>query len=89
MYYISVSGIHGFLCSWMQLYLINIHKLLFLKFETEYPELHKIKRELSLLQKLYSLYNSVTDNINGYNEILWNDLNIEKINNDLLDFQNK
>ncbi|XP_032037004.1 dynein heavy chain 5, axonemal-like [Aythya fuligula] len=56
---------------------------------TEYPELHKIKRELSLLQKLYSLYNSVIDNINGYNEILWNDLNIEKINNELLDFQNK
>uniref|UniRef100_A0A8B9DK17 Dynein axonemal heavy chain 5 n=1 Tax=Anser cygnoides TaxID=8845 RepID=A0A8B9DK17_ANSCY len=56
---------------------------------TEYPELHKIKRELSLLQKLYSLYNSVIDNINGYNEMLWNDLNIEKINNELLDFQNK
>uniref|UniRef100_A0A8C3PI70 Uncharacterized protein n=2 Tax=Charadriiformes TaxID=8906 RepID=A0A8C3PI70_9CHAR len=56
---------------------------------TEYPELHKIKRELSLLQKLYGLYNSVTASINGYNEILWNDLNIEKINNELLDFQNK
>uniref|UniRef100_A0A8C8ED16 Dynein axonemal heavy chain 5 n=1 Tax=Otus sunia TaxID=257818 RepID=A0A8C8ED16_9STRI len=56
---------------------------------TEYPELHKIKRELSLLQKLYSLYNSVTSNIDGYNEILWNDLNIEKINNELLDFQNR
>ncbi|XP_067147242.1 dynein axonemal heavy chain 5-like [Apteryx mantelli] len=56
---------------------------------TEYPELHKIKHELSLLQKLYSLYNSVIANINGYNEILWNDLNIEKINNELLDFQNK
>uniref|UniRef100_A0A8C4UAF2 Dynein axonemal heavy chain 5 n=1 Tax=Falco tinnunculus TaxID=100819 RepID=A0A8C4UAF2_FALTI len=56
---------------------------------TEYPELHKIKRELSLLQKLYSLCNSVTANIDGYNEMLWNDLNIEKINNELLDFQNK
>uniref|UniRef100_A0A8C3GE33 Dynein axonemal heavy chain 5 n=1 Tax=Cairina moschata TaxID=8855 RepID=A0A8C3GE33_CAIMO len=56
---------------------------------TEYPELHKIKRELSLLQKLYSLYNSVIENISGYNEMLWNDLNIEKINNELLDFQNK
>uniref|UniRef100_A0A663DRU1 Dynein axonemal heavy chain 5 n=1 Tax=Aquila chrysaetos chrysaetos TaxID=223781 RepID=A0A663DRU1_AQUCH len=56
---------------------------------TEYPELHKIKRELSLLQKLYSLYNSVTASIDGYNEILWNDLNIEKINNELSDFQNK
>lgn len=69
--------------------LINIQKFLILKFETEYPELHKIKRELSLLQKLYSLYNSVTANIDGYNEMLWNDLNIEKINNELLDFQNK
>ncbi|XP_064515055.1 dynein axonemal heavy chain 5-like isoform X4 [Pseudopipra pipra] len=56
---------------------------------TEYPELHKIKRELSLLQKLYSLYNTVTASIDGYNEMLWNDLNIEKINNELLDFQNK
>ncbi|KAM6444422.1 dynein axonemal heavy chain 5-like [Rhynochetos jubatus] len=56
---------------------------------TEYPELHKIKRELSLLQKLYSLYNSVTANINGYNEMLWSDLNIEKINTELLNFQNR
>ncbi|XP_035754904.1 dynein heavy chain 5, axonemal-like [Egretta garzetta] len=56
---------------------------------TEYPELHRIKRELSLLQKLYSLYNSVTASIDGYNEMLWNDLNIEKINNELLDFQNR
>ncbi|OXB57017.1 hypothetical protein ASZ78_015603 [Callipepla squamata] len=56
---------------------------------TEYPELHKIKRELSLLQKLYSLYNSVIASINGYNEMLWSDLNIEKINSELLDFQNK
>ncbi|XP_027742700.1 dynein heavy chain 5, axonemal-like isoform X4 [Empidonax traillii] len=56
---------------------------------TEYPELHKIKRELSLLQKLYSLYNAVTASIDGYNEMLWSDLNIEKINNELLEFQNK
>uniref|UniRef100_A0A8C4K6E1 Dynein heavy chain 5, axonemal-like n=1 Tax=Dromaius novaehollandiae TaxID=8790 RepID=A0A8C4K6E1_DRONO len=56
---------------------------------TEYPELHKMKCELSLLQKLYSLYNTVIATINGYNEILWNDLNIEKVNNELLDFQNK
>uniref|UniRef100_A0A8B9FHY9 Dynein heavy chain 5, axonemal n=1 Tax=Amazona collaria TaxID=241587 RepID=A0A8B9FHY9_9PSIT len=56
---------------------------------TEYPELHKIKRELSMLQKLYSLYNSVIASIDGYNEMLWNDINIEKINSELLDFQNK
>ncbi|GAB0182986.1 dynein axonemal heavy chain 5 [Grus japonensis] len=56
---------------------------------TEYPELNKIKRELSLLQRLYSLYNSVTASIDGYNEMLWSDLNIEKINSELLDFQNR
>ncbi|XP_063254273.1 dynein axonemal heavy chain 5-like isoform X5 [Prinia subflava] len=56
---------------------------------TEYPELHKIKRELSLLQKLYSLYDTVTSSIDRYNEMLWNDLNIEKINSELLDFQSK
>ncbi|MEE6465421.1 hypothetical protein FKM82_006550, partial [Ascaphus truei] len=56
---------------------------------TEYPDLQRIKRELTLLQKLYGLYNSVIVNINGYYEILWTDLDIEKINNELLDFQNR
>ncbi|XP_069476735.1 dynein axonemal heavy chain 5-like [Ambystoma mexicanum] len=56
---------------------------------TEYPELQRIKRELALLQKLYGLYNSVIDNINGYFDILWTELDIEKINNELLDFQNR
>ncbi|XP_073486924.1 dynein axonemal heavy chain 5-like [Aquarana catesbeiana] len=56
---------------------------------TEYSELQRIKRELSLLQKLYGLYNAVIDSINGYYEILWTDLDIEKINNELLDFQNR
>ncbi|KAG9479366.1 hypothetical protein GDO78_012827 [Eleutherodactylus coqui] len=56
---------------------------------TEYTELQRIKRELSLLQKLYGLYNAVIENINGYYDILWSDLDIEKINNELLDFQNR
>ncbi|MGH0159990.1 UNVERIFIED_CONTAM: hypothetical protein FKN15_038542 [Acipenser sinensis] len=55
----------------------------------EYPDLQRIKRELSLLQKLYGLYNSVIDSVNGYNDILWCDLDIEKINNELMDFQNR
>lgn len=58
-------------------------------FPSEYPELQRIKRELSLLAKLYSLYNCVIDSVAGYYDILWADLNIEKINNDLQDFQNK
>ncbi|CAF3099864.1 unnamed protein product, partial [Rotaria sp. Silwood2] len=45
--------------------------------------------ELGLLQKLYGLYNIVIDTINGYYDIAWVDVDIEKINNDLLDFQNR
>ncbi|XP_032818620.1 dynein axonemal heavy chain 5-like isoform X1 [Petromyzon marinus] len=56
---------------------------------TDYPELQRIRRELALLQKLYGLYNTVIESVDGYYEILWSDLDIEKINNELLDFQNK
>nr|XP_039256499.1 dynein heavy chain 5, axonemal-like [Styela clava] len=56
---------------------------------TEYTDLQRIKRELALLQKLYGLYNTVIDSINGYYDILWAELDIEKINQELLDFQNK
>ncbi|XP_065805228.1 dynein axonemal heavy chain 5 [Labrus bergylta] len=55
----------------------------------EYPELQRIRRELSLLSKLYSLYNSVIDSVAGYHDILWAELNIEKINTELQDFQNR
>ena len=56
---------------------------------TDYPELLKIKKELNLLQKLYGLYNAVIDTVHGYYDILWADINIEKINNELIEFQNK
>ncbi|WAR12300.1 DYH5-like protein [Mya arenaria] len=56
---------------------------------TEYPELLKIKKELNLLQKLYGLYNTVIDTVHGYYDILWTEINIEKINNELIEFQNK
>uniref|UniRef100_A0A8C6VE80 Dynein axonemal heavy chain 5 n=1 Tax=Naja naja TaxID=35670 RepID=A0A8C6VE80_NAJNA len=56
---------------------------------TQYPQLLEIKKQLNLLQKLYSLYNSVIDTVNGYHDILWSDVNIEKINNELLEFQNR
>ena len=55
----------------------------------EYADLQRIKRELSLLQKLYGLYNNVIESVNGYYDILWQELDIEKINQELLDFQNK
>ncbi|XP_048363840.1 dynein axonemal heavy chain 5 [Sphaerodactylus townsendi] len=56
---------------------------------TSYPQILEIKKQLNLLQKLYGLYNNVIDTVNGYHDILWSELNIEKINNELLDFQNR
>ncbi|XP_073933825.1 dynein axonemal heavy chain 5 isoform X2 [Castor canadensis] len=56
---------------------------------TQYPQLLEIKKQLHLLQKIYSLYNSVIDTVNSYQDILWSEVNIEKINNALLEFQNR
>lgn len=56
---------------------------------TQYPQLLDIKKQLILLQKLYGLYNTVIETVNGYYDILWADIKIEKINNELLDFQTR
>ncbi|KAK3576985.1 hypothetical protein CHS0354_005992 [Potamilus streckersoni] len=56
---------------------------------TDYAELFRIRKELNLLQKLYQLYNTVLESVNGYYDITWVDIDIEKINNELLDMQNK
>lgn len=56
---------------------------------TEYPDIVRIKKELGLLQKLYGLYNAVIDGVSGYYDILWTEMDIEKINSELLDFQNR
>ena len=48
-----------------------------------------LRKELNLLQKLYSLYNQVIDTVNGYYDLLWVEVNIEKINTELAEFQNK
>ncbi|XP_038654809.1 dynein heavy chain 8, axonemal-like [Scyliorhinus canicula] len=55
----------------------------------DYEILQKNKKELGLLQKLYSLYDAVMTNINGYYDVLWTELDIEKINAELLEFQNR
>ncbi|CAJ1072667.1 dynein axonemal heavy chain 8-like isoform X3 [Xyrichtys novacula] len=56
---------------------------------TEYDCLHQKKKELDLLQKLYGLYDAVMGKIEGYYSILWKNVDIEKINADLLEFQNR
>ena len=53
------------------------------------PELNKIRKELNLLQKLYRLYNDVVDRVAAYHEIQWKEVNIEDINNELIEFQNR
>jgi dynein heavy chain len=56
---------------------------------TDYPDVICVRKELMLLQKLYGLYNAVMDSIDSYFDIPWIEVNIEKINNELLEFQNK
>ena len=56
---------------------------------TQYPDLQRIRKELNLLQKLYQLYNVVLESVAGYQDIPWVEIDIEKINNELLDFGNK
>ncbi|CAL4075211.1 unnamed protein product, partial [Meganyctiphanes norvegica] len=56
---------------------------------SEFPELGQIRKELNLLQKLYKLYNDVTDRVASYYDIPWGEVNIEEINNELMEFQNR
>ncbi|XP_072296528.1 dynein axonemal heavy chain 8-like [Eucyclogobius newberryi] len=56
---------------------------------TDYECLHEKKKELDLLQKLYSLYDTVMTKIHRYFSILWKDVDIDKINSELSEFQNR
>ncbi|XP_037644332.1 dynein heavy chain 8, axonemal-like isoform X1 [Sebastes umbrosus] len=56
---------------------------------TKYDCLHKKKKELDLLQKLYGLYDAVRSKVSGYYGILWTDVDIEKINAELLEFEKR
>ena len=53
------------------------------------PSLNVIKKELNLLQRLYKLYNDVIDSVNGYYKILWNQVDVEEINSQLMEFGNR
>ncbi|XP_014253708.1 dynein heavy chain 8, axonemal isoform X2 [Cimex lectularius] len=55
----------------------------------EYPTLIAKKKQFNLLTKLYGLYLLVNKTIDGYFTIPWAKLNIEKINDELLDYQNR
>lgn len=55
----------------------------------EYPILVERKKQFNLLQKLYGLYLVVNKAIDGYFELAWQDVNIEEIMTELVDFQNR
>ncbi|KAH9599603.1 Dynein heavy chain [Trypanosoma melophagium] len=45
----------------------------------KYPELVKTKKELELLDKLYTLYINVLQKVDGYNDVLWCELDFDAI----------
>ena len=56
---------------------------------TKYPELEDIQDKISNLDKLYSLYVSVIQTIQGYGDVLWTDVvaNIDEMSNAVNAFQ--
>ncbi|XP_043790719.1 dynein axonemal heavy chain 8 [Apis laboriosa] len=56
---------------------------------TDYPPLHQRKREINLLQKLYTLYLQVIRTIDSYYDIPWAEIDIEAIVAELGEFQNR
>lgn len=55
---------------------------------TDYPILHQRKKELNLLNKLYSLYLVVLKTIDGYFEIPWLDVKMDEVIAEVTEFQN-
>lgn len=51
-----------------------------------YPELSVVKKQLSLLQKLYSLFNDVLRTLNSYSELHWKDVDMVKVTEDMNHF---
>lgn len=69
--------------------MFNAAEKLFGIIPTQYPDLMKLNRELSLLQKLYGLYNDVMRSVDGYFDIKWTELKVPKINAEIQEFHNR
>ena len=55
----------------------------------EYPEMAKIRNELRLLDRLYSLYTEVISTVGGYEDVLWSEADFEVINTQITEFQTR
>eukprot|EP00792_Barthelona_sp_PAP020_P008883 TRINITY_DN3255_c1_g1_i1.p1 TRINITY_DN3255_c1_g1~~TRINITY_DN3255_c1_g1_i1.p1 ORF type:complete len:3803 (+),score=1118.83 TRINITY_DN3255_c1_g1_i1:106-11514(+) len=67
----------------------NVGEVLFNLPTTEYPKLNTVKKQLRLLDNLYSLHTEVMVTIDGYSEILWQNKDLDEIAYQLSDFQQK
>ncbi|GFQ71799.1 dynein heavy chain 8, axonemal [Trichonephila clavata] len=56
---------------------------------SEYPVLTQTKKDMVLLQKLFTLFNQAMKKINGYYEYSWKDVDVLVMTEELADFQNK
>lgn len=55
--------------------------------QTEYRQLETIKKQFNYFKRLYSLYNSVIQTMNQYDETNWKEIRIDQINNEIQEFQ--
>ena len=55
--------------------------------QSEYTDLTAKKKELTFLQKLYSLYNDVIKCVNGYYDVKWNEVDVTFIDTQLNDLK--
>lgn len=74
---------------WRRFIIVNSGQTLFGLPVTDYPFIPKVKKEINMLQKLYGLYDAVMESIDGYFEIPWVEVDTEKINIEIQEFQNK
>ncbi|CAH8603615.1 unnamed protein product [Dicrocoelium dendriticum] len=57
--------------------------------KTEDPRIHQVMKELSLLQKLYNLYDTVLNKTASYNDYTWAEANIDAMSTELQDLQSR
>ena len=74
---------------WRKLNSYSVGEDLFGLPHTDQSEVEGIKNELNLLQRLYKLYNDVIDSVDGYHKMLWKNIDIEEISNELMEYQNR
>lgn len=55
--------------------------------ETSFPRLQTIHKQLNYFKRLYGLYSQVLETIERYKETLWKDIQLERINEEIQEFQ--